>query len=187
MNVAGASSLPGPSPLSPHAPRNSNGGGASGFGAGSALFPQDVTEHLTAAIQLSAKHIHLRFLEEAETLLSLQMPAGAIAVAGVVLESLVAGQRHRADPSELQRIEKWSHLRNAAVHSNDRVVTLDEAREMLEGVRRLLLWATASGPRVAFTAHPNRVPGPVRGKYKFVPTSSEEFIARKVDELRLER
>ena len=28
------------------------------------LLPQDVTEHLTAAIQLSAKHIHLRFLEE---------------------------------------------------------------------------------------------------------------------------
>ena len=35
------------------------------------LLPQDVTEHLTAAIQLSNKHIHLRFLEEAETLLSL--------------------------------------------------------------------------------------------------------------------
>ena len=56
------------------------------------LLPQDVTEHLTAAIQLSNKHIHLRFLEEAETLLSLQMPAAAIVVAGVVLESLVAGQ-----------------------------------------------------------------------------------------------
>jgi hypothetical protein len=29
------------------------------------LLPQDVTEHLTAAIQLSNQHIHLRFLEEA--------------------------------------------------------------------------------------------------------------------------
>ena len=150
------------------------------------LLPQDVTEHLTAAIQLSNKRIHVRFLEEAETLLSLQMPAAAIVVAGVVLESLVAGQRLRADPNELQRIEKWSRLRNAAVHSHERMVTLDEAREMAEGVRRLLLRATASGPRLAFTAHPNSAPGPVRGKYKFVPTSSEEFIARKVEELRLE-
>jgi len=150
------------------------------------LLPQDVTEHLTAAIQLSNKHIHLRFLEEAETLLSLQMPVAAIVVAGVVLESLVAGQRHRADPNESQRIEKWSQLRKVAVHSQERIPTLDETREMVEGVRRLLLRATASGPRLAFTAHPNRAPGPVRGKYKFVPTSSEEFIARKVDELRLE-
>jgi len=150
------------------------------------LLPQDVTEHLTAAIQLSNKHIHLRFLEEADTLLSLQAPAAAIVVAGVVLESLIAGQRHCADPNELQRIEKWSQLRDAAVHSHERIATLDEAREMVEGVRRLLLLATASGPRLAFAAHPNRSLGPVRGKYKFVPTSSEEFIARKVDELRLE-
>src|SRR5438876_5516285 len=150
------------------------------------LLPQDVTEHLTAAIQLSNKHIHLRFLEEAEILLSLQMPAAAIVVAGVVLESLVAGQGHRADPNELGQIEKWSQQRNAAVHSHERMVTLDEAREMVAGVRRLLLRATATSPRLAFTAHQNRAPGPVRGKYKFVPTSSEEFIARKVDELRLE-
>ena len=150
------------------------------------LMPQDVIEHLTAAIQLSNKHIHLRFLEEAETLLSLQMPAAAIVVAGVVLESLVVGQQHSADPNESQRMEKWSQLRNAAVHSDERMVTLDEAREIVAGVRRLLLRATATGPRLAFTAHPNRAPGPVRGKYKFVPTTSEEFIARKVDELRLE-
>ena len=151
------------------------------------LLPQDVTEHLTAAIQLSNKHVHLRFLEEAEILLSLQMPAAAIVVAGVVLESLVAGQGHRADPNELEQIENWSQQRNAAVHSHERMVTLDEAREMVAGVRRLLLRAAASGPRLAFTADPNRVPGPVRGKYEFVPTSSEEFIARKIDELRLER
>src|SRR5437667_11421655 len=113
------------------------------------LLPQDVTEHLTAAIQLSNKHIHLRFLEEAETLLSLRMPAAAVVVAGVVLESLVAAQRHRADPNELQQIEKWSQLRNVAVHSDERMVTPDEAREMVADVRRLLLRATATGPRLS--------------------------------------
>jgi len=150
------------------------------------LLPQDVTEHLTAAIQLSNKHIQLRFLEEAETLLSLQMPVASIVVAGVVLESFIAGQRHSADPNELQRIEKWSELRNAAVHPHERIVNLAEAREMVAGIRRLLLRATPTGPQLAFTAHPNRGPESVRGKYKFVPTSSEEFTARKVNELRLE-
>ena len=95
------------------------------------LLPQDVTECLTAAIQLSNKHIHLRFLEEAETLLSLRMPAAAIVVAGVVLESLVAGQGHRADPNQLQQIEEWSQLRNVAVHSHQPMVTLDEATQMV--------------------------------------------------------
>jgi hypothetical protein len=33
------------------------------------------------------------------------MPAAAIVVAGVVLESLDAGQGHRADPNESQQIE----------------------------------------------------------------------------------
>jgi hypothetical protein len=147
------------------------------------LLPQDVTEHLTAAIQLSGKHIHLRFLEEAETLLSLQMPAAAIAIAGVVLESLAVRRQHHADPSEFERIEKWSQLRNVAVHSHEQAVTLDEAREMVEGVRRLLLRASE---QLASTAHPNKAPRQVRGKYKFIPTSSEKFIALKADELRLE-
>ena len=149
------------------------------------LLPQDVTEHLTAAIQLSNKHILLRFVEEAETLLSLQMPTAAVVVAGVVLESLLAGQPG-ANPNAWQEIEKWSQLRAAAVHSQERMVTLDEARDMVAGVRRLLLQAPPSDPRLAYTVHPNRAPGPVRGKYKFLPTSSDEFIARKIDEMRLE-
>jgi hypothetical protein len=150
------------------------------------LMPQDVTEHLAAAIDLSNKHVHLRFLEKAETLLSLQMPAAAIVVAGVVLESLIAARRDRVHQNELQRIEKWSEMRNAAVHSRERMLSLDEARDMVSGVRRLLLRATATGPRLTLTADPKTSLGPARGKYKSVPTSGDEFIARKVDELRLE-
>jgi hypothetical protein len=150
------------------------------------LLPQDVTEHLAAAIQLSNRHVHLRFLEEAETLLSLNLPAAAIRVAGVVLEFLVAGQRHQAAPNELQQIERWSQLRNNAVHPHGRTVNLDEAKEMVAGVRHLLLRATGTGPGFALKARSNRTSQRVRGKYKFVPTSSEEFIAREAEELRLE-
>src|SRR5947208_877424 len=122
------------------------------------LLPQDVADHLAAAIQLSNRHIQLRFLEEAETLVSLQLPVAAVLVAGVVLESLV-GQRPQTHPSELQQIEKWSQLRNVAVHPHGPIVTLDDAREMVGGVRQLLLRATAAGPRLASTASSNRVPG----------------------------
>jgi len=150
------------------------------------LLPQDVTEHLETAIHLSNRRVHLRFLDEAETLRALNLPAAAVAIAGVVLESLLVGQGHDAAPHERHEIEKWSELRNGVVHSHGPSVTLDAAREMVAGVRRYLLRATCLGPRLALRRTSTVEPRGVRGKYKFVPTSSAEFIARKADELRLE-
>jgi hypothetical protein len=149
------------------------------------LLPRDVTEHLEAAIQLSNRYIQLRLLEEAERLLSFQFPAAAIVCAGVVLEYLVAS-RDYADPNQIQQIEKWSRLRDIAVHSHEAIVSSDEAGEMVAGVRQLLLETAIAGPRPALTTNSNLRPERVRGKYKFVPTSSAEFITRKADELRLE-
>src|SRR5258705_3990394 len=40
-NAAGVASFPGPSPLSPHAFRNSNGGSCNGMGAGAVGFAHD--------------------------------------------------------------------------------------------------------------------------------------------------
>src|SRR5579863_1574342 len=45
----GASSLPGPWPFSPQAPRNSKGGGACGFGAGLTRLPQDARKNTAAS------------------------------------------------------------------------------------------------------------------------------------------
>src|SRR3712207_6225538 len=99
------------------------------------LLPDDVTEHLATAIRLSNRRIHLRFLDEAETLLSLQLPAAAVVVAGVVLESLVAGQRHQGAAEEPEQIGRWSRLRDAAAHPDGPPVTPEEAKEMVGGVR----------------------------------------------------
>jgi hypothetical protein len=150
------------------------------------LLPQDVTEHLETAIHLFNRHVHLRLLDEAETLLALNLPAAAIAIAGVVLECLPVSQRDDAAPQERHEIEKWSELRDGVVHSQTPGVSLDAAREMVAGVRRYLLRATSVGPRRALRGTSTVELRRVRGKYKFVPTSSAEFIARKADELRLE-
>jgi hypothetical protein len=55
--------------------------------------PQDVTEHLEAAIQLSNRCVYLRFLDEAELLLAFNLPTAAVLVSGVVLEAILAGLR----------------------------------------------------------------------------------------------
>lgn len=150
------------------------------------ILPQDVTEHLEAAIQLSNRRVHLRFLDEAEALLALNFPAAAVLVAGVVMESVLAGPRDPGASEDRQRMERWSELRDGVAHARVPTVSLDQAREMVEDVRRSLTQESRVGLRLASPKMPAEAPREVRGKYKFVPTSSVEFTRGKADELRLE-
>ena len=149
------------------------------------ILPQDVTEHLEAAIQLSNKRVYLRFLEEAHALLALNIPAAAVLVTGVVLESMLAVFREHGSEVR-QRMEKWIELRNRVAHAQTPTVTGDQAKEMLEDVRLFLTRETEVGPRLAVPKALTEAPRQIRGKYQFVPTSSAEFIRRKADELSLE-
>ena len=150
------------------------------------ILPQEVTEHLEAAIQLSNRSVHLRFLDEAETLLALNLPVAAVLIAGVVLESILASQPDEGGPEDPQRMEGWSELRKRVAHAQEPAVSMDQAREMLRDVRISLMREGRLGPRLASATRQAESPGQVRGKYRFVPTSSAEFIRRKEDELRLE-
>src|SRR5258708_33662883 len=89
------------------------------------ILPQEVTEHLEAAIQLSNRRVHLRFLDEAEVLLALNLPTAAVLVAVVVLESILAGLREQGASEDRQRMEKWFELRNSVAHAHVPPVTLD--------------------------------------------------------------
>jgi hypothetical protein len=149
------------------------------------LLPQDVAEHLEAAIQLSNRRVHLRFLDEAELLLAVNFPAGAVLVAGVVLEASLAGPREQGGSEARERLEKWLELRNGVAHAQA-AVTLDQARAMVEDLRESLTGEIRIGPRLASPKSPSGAPRQVRGKFKFVPTSAAEFIRGKAEELRLE-
>lgn len=149
------------------------------------ILPQDVTEHLEAAIQLSNERIYSRFIEEAETLLALNFPAAAVLVAGVILESILAGQRDRGSPEDRQRIKRWSELRNNVAHADKTSVSLDQATEMIRDVRRFMR-KSGVGPSLILKSRLAGASRQVRGKYKFVPTSSVEFMRRKIEELRAE-
>jgi hypothetical protein len=146
------------------------------------LLPQDVSEYLQAAIQLSNRRVHLRFLEEAELLLTVNLPAGAVLVAGVVLEAILAGSQEPAGSGVRERLGKWTDLRDGVANSQTPAVSLDQAREMVRDVRESLTGETPGGPRPGKP----QAPPQVRGKFRFVPTSAAEFISRKADELRLE-
>jgi len=150
------------------------------------ILPQEVTEHLEAAIQLSNRRVHLRFLDEAEALLALNFPAAAVLIAGVELDWLLTGQPDQGPADDRKRMEKWSDLRDGVAHAGASTVSLDQAREMLGDVRRSLMGERRVGPHLAWRMSPAGAPRQVRGKYKFVPTSSTDFIRRKAEELQLE-
>jgi len=147
---------------------------------------QEVTEHLEAAIQLSNRQVHLRFLNEAEALIALNLPAAAVMIAGVVLESILTGLGAQGASEDQRRLEKWFELRNSIAHAQGPAPTLGQAREMIEDVRRSLMREIKVGPHLATPEWRAEAARQVRGKYKFVPTSTAEFIRRKSEELQLE-
>jgi hypothetical protein len=147
--------------------------------------PQEVAEHLEAAIQLSNRRVHLRFLDEAEVLIACNLPAGAVLIAGVVLESIIASLPEQGAAEDQPQLEKWFELRNSVAHAHVPAVTLEQAKQMVEDVRRSLMREIKVRPRLA-PPKPAEAARQVRGKYKFVPTSAAEFIRRKSEELRLE-
>ena len=150
------------------------------------ILPQEVAEHLEAAIHLSNRRVHLRFLDEAEALIALNLPAAAMLIAGVILEAIIASGQEQVAPSELQQIENWLELRNSTAHARAPWPAMEQAREMVEGVRSFLNRSIKVGPHRVPVNEPSELPEQLRGKYKFVSTSSDEFIRRKADELRLE-
>jgi hypothetical protein len=151
------------------------------------ILPQEVAEHLQAAIQLSNREVHQRFLNEAEALIRLNLPIAAVRIAGVVLESVLAGFRELGVSEDQQRLEGWLELSNGVAYAHVPAVTLDQAKEMVQDVRRSLMREINVGPRAATPQPPAEAIRQIRGKYKFVPTSAAEFIRRKSEELRLER
>ncbi|MGO9255570.1 MAG: hypothetical protein ACLQU1_04610 [Bryobacteraceae bacterium] len=149
--------------------------------------PQDVAAHLEAAIQLSNRRVHLRLLDEADRLVALNLPNAAIVIAGAVLESFLEGiSRERVSESQ-EQVALWRSLRNGVTHPDSPPADLDQATAIIRGVRGLLnrdlrvVEDVLPGPSIAEKIHQ------LRGKYKFVATSSTAFNERKAEELRLER
>jgi hypothetical protein len=130
--------------------------------------------------------VHLRLLDEADRLVALNFPNAAIAIAGTALESFLEGVSRERVAESQEQIAQWRSLRNGVTHPDSPQPNLDQATEMIRGVRGLL----TRDLRVA----ENVRPGPefaeklrqLQGKYKFVPTSSDAFNERKAEDLRLE-
>ena len=135
-----------------------------------------IPEHVAARL--------IRLRHEAEVALAQKRPIGAIVISNAVLESALEAVPEKGSIDDAVEVEQCRRLRNAAANPEFSEPTLEQAADMVRGVRSFLT-GLAPGSKADRTAR--ITVSQLRGKYKYVPTSSTAFIQRKADELGLER
>lgn len=144
---------------------------------GSIVVPEEAASHLAAIVLAFNRDVSGHLLDEAEELAALGHGAAAVLIAGTVLEYIERSPgAGLVAPEDRHQLESWRRLRNQAAHGFAVAGSVEEARQVIDGVRRILATGTVSV----------RAAAGIRGKYAGVRTSSDEFIRRKRDDLELE-
>lgn len=153
----------------------------------SVLVPDEAASHLGAILLAFNRQIFGSFLDEADELAGSGQATAAVLIAGTVLEYFERSPSAGALPHEHRRqIAEWRQLRNQVAHGSAISLTVQQARQLIEGVREILAatraWEKPDG-RLRPDAGAARA---VKGRYSGVPTSSDDFIRRKREGLDLE-
>jgi len=150
-----------------------------------AAISDEINRHIEAVVVLSKRDILLRLLREAELCMRLEQVATAAILAGIALEELYL----LGDPGILrhrERLEAWRELRNRATDpaSGGQEMDPDIVSAMLRGIRALL--DQMDVPQSTPSPHMESGFTAIRGKYAFVPTTVDDFLKRKRQDLELE-
>jgi hypothetical protein len=154
----------------------------------SVLIPEEAASHLGAILLAFNREIFGSFLDEADELAGLDLATSAVIIAGTVLEYFERSPSAGALPPEHRNeIVAWRRLRNQAVHGAAGTLSVQQAREVIDGIRHILGVHLEAGV-AADRPWPERAVSPhdIKGEYAYVPTSSDEFMKRKREDLELE-
>ena len=150
--------------------------------------PDEAVGHLGAILVAFNREIFGSFLDEADELAALGQVASAVLIVGTVLEYVERSPGGGSLPIEARsEIEGWRRLRSQVAHGSAGALSVQQARQVIDGVRRILMTrdlSEQSVPRLSPGA--GAAPHAVKGKYAHVPTSSADFIRRKGEDLELE-
>ena len=149
----------------------------------------EIEKHLELAFALSRREVFLKLILEAENLVRNGQILSAAIVAGLVLEEAVQSSPPRTRPEE-DRVHRWREMRNRAANPGADLapaITLDHIEAMIGDIKVMLeqvgrTFRIGSGPFFP----PQDTPARIRGKYRFVNTSAEEFLKRKREDVTLE-
>jgi hypothetical protein len=145
--------------------------------------PEEAASHLREILLAFNRDIFGSLLDEADQLAESGQETAAILIAGTLLEYLERSPgSDLVSPEHRAQIESWRELRNQAAHGSPGI-TREAAHSIIKGVRELVL---AGNVGEEGNIDIVRLARSIKGKYADVRTSSDEFMARKRNELKLE-
>ncbi len=149
---------------------------------------EEAASHLGAILVAFNREIFSGFLDEAAELAELGQAGSAVLIAGTVLEYFERSPVAKAhSPGYGSETAVWRELRNRVAHGSAAALSVEQARQMIDGVRQILLTGDVSSrPGYSPRAEAGAVTHLIKGKYAHVPTSSDEFMARKREDVELE-
>jgi len=155
----------------------------------SVLVPEEAANHLGAVLLAFNRSISASLLDEAGELVNSGQTAAAVLIAGTVLEYVERSPASTlVPPAHKRELDSWRQLRDEVAHGSAVTLSAEQARQMIESVRQIVSIhkAPPSASVQQARAHIAEAAARIKGKYAHVPTSSDEFIRRKREELDLE-
>jgi hypothetical protein len=148
----------------------------------------EINRHLEAALTLSRLHFVRQLVSEAELCIEFGQVSAAAILAGIVLEELSSLKELRMVQTLEPSLQVWRELRNRAAHPVTHEADVDRkaVAAMVTGIRALLDEIQNPDPTVRSSTPSANALTSIRGKYAFVPTSVEDFLRRKREDIDLE-
>lgn len=151
-----------------------------------AAISDEINRHVEAVLVLSKRDILWRLIIEAELCVELQQVSAAAILAGIALEELSSlGDLNMVRAGT---VDAWRDLRNRVAHPASSQEEMDPkaVAAMVSGIRAILDQTEETHWKINGTPRPEATVTKVRGKYAFVPTSVDDFLKRKRQDLELE-
>jgi hypothetical protein len=149
---------------------------------------EKINRHVEAVLALSKREILWELVREAELCVEFDQTSAAAILAGIALEKLVSGSYSNMAQQGEQTVQAWRQLRNRAAHPASLASDVDPAAvaAMVMGIRGMLdqIEESQDGPQSSPSA--DNPLTRIRGKYAFVPTSVEDFLKRKREDVNFE-
>lgn len=148
----------------------------------------EINRHFEAALALSRRDFLRRLISEAELCIKFDQASAAAILAGIALEELSSLSDLTVVQTREPRLEAWRELRNRAAHPAAREHEVDRkaVAAMVTEIRALLDEIDRPHATLRSSTLSQNALTSIRGKYVFVPTSVEDFLRRKREDIELE-
>ena len=146
----------------------------------------EINRHLEAVLSLSRLGFIRQLVSEAELCIDFDQTSAAVILAGIALEELSSSRDQTIIRALDPKLQDWRELRNRSAHPAIRGQGVDRkaVAAMVSAIRRLL--DEIGTPDIPIQRSISNALTRIRGMYASVPTSVEDFLRGKREDIDLE-